>query len=226
MVIVSGRSSIMCDRAVCARSQMCDWLLAGRETEHVLINVSETPRAPHEDTSASFYSEVMSGYKVFRCVNNNFLRDSRQFAFVIWTFKSDPVTSASPVFKTTCNWANVCYDFFQLQLYRCTTLNLCHTALFAICIVVVCMKDKQKPGRDVYLQLMEDFLDERMTRSGTAAFSLLDSHHVIYTVWLFISCSTTGNFVFFFFKHFHTSLYSTKTCHKCWMLMINCECTN
>ncbi len=51
MVIVSGRSSIM-------SGQMCDWLLEGRGTEHVLINVSETPRAPQEDTSASFGSEV------------------------------------------------------------------------------------------------------------------------------------------------------------------------
>jgi len=49
----------MCNRAVCALSQMCDWLLAGRETEHVLINVSETPRAPHGDTSASFDSQVI-----------------------------------------------------------------------------------------------------------------------------------------------------------------------
>lgn len=63
MVIIPGRSSIMCDRAVCALSQMCDWLLAGRETEHVLINVSETPRAPHEDTSASFDSSYTAAIK-------------------------------------------------------------------------------------------------------------------------------------------------------------------
>ncbi len=78
---------------------MCDWLLAGRETERVLINVSKTPRAPQEDTSSSFGSEVTVAIEVFRCVNNNFWRDSRQFAFVIWTFKSDVVTSASPCLK-------------------------------------------------------------------------------------------------------------------------------
>jgi len=71
----------MCNRAVCALSQMCDWLLAGRETEHVLINVSETPRAPHgllTGTQAHRLTlKLYSGYKVFRCVNNNFFRDSR-----------------------------------------------------------------------------------------------------------------------------------------------------
>ncbi len=141
---------------------------------------------------------------MFRCANNNFWRDSRQFAFVIWTFKSDAVTSASPVFKTTCNRDNICYDFFKRQLERCTTVNLCRTAficIFLLFVLLVCIREKLKQERDVYLQLMEDFGDELMTRSGTAASSGLDTHHVIFTVWLFISCSTTGNF-FWTVPHF------------------------
>jgi len=70
---------------------------------------------------------------------------------------------------------------------------------------------------------MDDFRDELMTRSGTAAFSVLDTHHVIYTVWLFISCSTTGNF----FSNTSTPHFSVPNVSyvRNVNIMINCECS-
>lgn len=39
-----------------------------------------------------------------------------------------------------------------------------------------------------------------MTLLGTATFCSVDTHHVIYTVWLFIPCSTSGNFLPFKYR--------------------------
>lgn len=115
-------------RCLCGESDV--WLAAGgRGTEHVLINVRETPRALHEDTRASPGTlNSYSAYKLFRCLNNNFRRVSRQFAFVIWTFKSAPVTSAPPVFKTTCKLSQrLLWIFFSN--FSSSTLCLCHIAV-------------------------------------------------------------------------------------------------
>ncbi len=152
---------------------MCDWLLAGRETERVLINVSKTLQCSSRGHKLVVWLWSYSGYRkcsavwttTFGVIRDNSRLLSGPLNLTLWR----QVT----VFKTTCNCANVCMICFTLQLQCCTTLNLCRTSLFFLSllfVLLVCIRDKLKQKRDVYLQLMEDFGDEPMTRSGTAAF--------------------------------------------------------